>query len=362
MNRHRFVVLADYHFASFVKHRSVAFPSLRVMVRKECVRLPPAGLLRPGCSARLYILRDTALVTLFYILRQPPEWCCEDDPAMPICFWGISYIGVEAAATLKIGDFPKEGLSDSLWNPALAVNIQTRIDKNQSVGPLARIRTTLEAIQRLMVSSGSTTTLSEVDFRIEDPNPTELEVWIIQVSRMGARPNRSQNKLTTLHSSMKIRKWLILKPELKVEVCIPREYPDTVDFQDIVARFRAMYETLWHEDARFRHRRDPHNWAFFTLYSLPSNNVRVLNADFTRHNGLSGFTVIIQNWLPDEDHVDVEFISASHFALDGAIEPFTAEEADDDAADNDHVSDSHRSDSSEDVSTDRDFITSDEEE
>jgi hypothetical protein len=81
----------------------------------------------------------------------------------------------------------------------------------------------------------------------------------------------------------------------------------------------------------------------------------------SRHNGLSGFTVIIENWLPDEDHVDVEFISSNHFALDGAIEPFTGEEADDNAADNDHVSESHSSDSSEDVLTNRDFITSDEE-
>jgi hypothetical protein len=156
-----------------------------------------------------------------------------------------------------------------------------------------------------------------------------------------------------------------LKPELTVavEVCMPSDEPALANFENIVRCFGAMYQSLWEEDARYRHRYPVDNLPFFALYSYPNPNPNptvedesgFLTANLRRHQGLNGFTTRIERCPVDvAGNEGIEVLFEGHYALDGAAWPPAANNGNGNAFDGD-------GDPPRDVSPDRDSTQGDDE-
>jgi hypothetical protein len=137
---------------------------------------------------------------------------------------------------------------------------------------------------------------------------------------------------------------------LTIQVWLRADEPKAVEFADIAARFRAMYESLWQQDPRFNdfnlHRHN--SLPFFWMHTGPTFYETIFEAYLTRQPGLNGFTISIEHYPEDNDEDEnFEILYEGHYALDGAAWPPAVENRGGNASDDD-------SDPSRDVSPDRD--------
>jgi hypothetical protein len=184
----------ERHFESVEKHRKTVLPNLRAIVKKDTA--PSSG--TPWCYgppeywAELYIFRNTTLATLISILSHSVQWICHDGRRVRSCVNRFFRVDVTAGATLGIGDTAIDSPWEPLRNSTLTVTIHQ--EEGEAVAQLQRITRTLEAIRRLTMPAAPTTGFSQeplegspagrpdVTFRVEYPEPAELEVWLTQVS------------------------------------------------------------------------------------------------------------------------------------------------------------------------------------
>lgn len=213
----------DRHFKSVEKHRKTVLPNLRVIVKKDTA--PSSGTTwccgPPEYWAELYILRDTTLAPLISILSHSVQWICHDGRRVRSCVNRFFRVEVAAGATLDIGDTAVGSPWEPLRNSTLTVTIHQEVG-GDSAQP-QRITRSLQAIRRLTMPAAPTIGFSQeplegspagrpdVTFRVEYPEPAELEVWLTQVRypKVGFRNS-------THNSSCKVREWLVSDPRLAV--------------------------------------------------------------------------------------------------------------------------------------------------